>query len=75
MKDLTALQDMVEDNICIKSLAKYLNVAETAVEADARDGYENEDGDEEMVALDETSCLMTVDIQRGSGLEMNAQNR
>lgn len=35
---------------------------------------EDEDGDEKMVALDETSCLMMLDIQRGSGLETSAQN-
>lgn len=71
----TALQDMVHDYICINSLTKYLNVPKTTVEANARDGDENEDGDEKMVALDETSCLMMLDIQTGSGLETSAQNK
>lgn len=36
---------------------------------------EDEDGDEKMVALDETSSLMMLDIQRGSGLELSAQHK
>lgn len=55
---LAALQDTVHDYICKNSLTEYLNVPKTTVEANARDGYENEDGDEKMAALDETPRLM-----------------
>lgn len=48
---LTALQDTVQGYICMNSLTKYLYVPKTTVEADARNGYENEDGDEEMVDI------------------------